>query len=512
MSAHKSIKKTTTFLLIVFTCTFLISCTEESEVNNYVNDYAYSNDETHDNETDDNTISTDVSNILQIVFTGETVQRDNLHWSEERDRNWEVDVRQFAVFALRHHPLLIDFDDIGLVEDRTSGDYSRYMHSAILSRVAGQNGILSNDNVAMRESLRELFIEKTNALIINIPNFSDYEIIFSLSEVSALLGDGHTQVAFLFGRGRVFPVDIRALYDGVYLTGVPKEFERALYAELLAIGGVPIDEVIERFSRVVPHENEYYLRRAWIPRLLTVVELLMFIDVVCDSGTAEFRVRCVSGEIFDITIEALDNRDALATMRETEFVSYGANTLMYMRPDEFMWHEYFYEESIMYVRIRSFDITAAAITAAAIELRTELRNWQDDEMIETFIVDLRGNRGGHALWPSGEDINFLAERVSNLYVIIDGGSYSQSVMTASNLRYRMDNIAIIGEPAGQPDSFFVSALGNLPNSRLRYQVSNGMWVGSNNTDTALRPDPLIPLTITDIINQHDPVLEYIKAR
>ena len=509
MFAHKSIKKIPVLLLVIFTCAFLTSCTEESDADNYINDYAHDIDGTYENETSDDTIPNATQPHPQAAFTGEPTQRGDLYWSDERDRNWEGDIRHFAILALRHHPLLIEFDDIRFVEGRASESYSRYVHNAILSRAAEKNGILSNDYTVMRESLRELFIEKTNTLIINIPNFSDYEIIFSLSEISALLGDGHTHTAFLFGGGRVFPVDIRALYDGVYLMGVPKEFEHALYSELLAIGGVPIDEVVERFSRVVPHENEYYLRRVWIPRLLMVVELLMFIDVVCDSGVAEFSVRCTKGEIFDITLEALDNREAFMTMRETEFVSYGANTLMDMRPDELMWHEYFPEESIMYVRIRSYANTET-VTAAAIELRTELRNWKEDEPIEKVIIDLRGNLGGHAMWPSGEDINFLAERVSNVYVIIDGGSYSQSVIMASNLRYRMDNVTIIGEPTGQHDNFFFGgAVSSLTNSRLRYQVSSRMWVGSNSNDTALRPDVLIPLTINDIINQHDPVLEYI---
>jgi len=487
--------------ILLASCTSERGVTEPSDNDTYIsNDYAEEADE-YDNE----------EAAVQIVFTGEPVRREDLYWPEGRDRDWEEDIRHFAAMALRHHPLLIGYDELRLdarrIEGRASENYSEFAYNVLLKRTAAKNGILTDDLAAITERLREIILEKTNALIIDIPNLSDYEVVFSLSEIAAILGDGHTRIAFAFEDSAVFPVSIIALDGRAYLTGVPKEFENALYSELLSINNIPIDEVIEGLARIIPHENEYNLRQMYIPRALTEKELLIFINVVSDSGVAEFTVRDISGEIFDITLQGM-NREVIDAM---EFVYHFHDTLMHARPGELFWHEYFPDDNIMYVRIWRF-FREPADNAAIAALRAELRDWPENEDIEKFIIDLRHNIGGFTTWPFGEDFLFLADRVNSLYVIIDGISYSQSVIVASNLKYHMDNLTIIGEPAGQPENFLSGdQRAFLPNSRLGFQVSNAMSVQSNTADTALRPDIFIPLTIDDVINQRDPVLEYILA-
>ena len=106
----------------------------------------------------------------------------------------------------------------------------------------------------------------------------------------------------------------------------------------------------------------------------------------------------------------------------------------------------------------------------------------------------------------------MAEVAESLYVIIDAGTFSMGVINTSNIMNYMENAIIIGEPSGQTDNFFGSDGGTLPNSRMRYNISHRMWVGSSSEDTAIRPDIFVPLTISDIINNIDPVIEAIKTQ
>jgi len=493
------------FVMLVFI--LLTGCITEE--NGYIGYYASD----HYVVGDENIDAID-SPETKVVFTGAPVHRDNLHWSEGRDRDWEVDIRHFGVLVLRRHPLLVNYGDIEFVEGLASRYYSDLAHNALLERAAAKNEILVNDADSIREALREIIVDKTNELILGIPGFSNYEVKFSLSEIAAILDDVHTYSMFIwdfFERGGILPIHIRALYDGVYFTGVPREMERALYGELLAIGGIPIDEVIRRLGRVIPHENAYNLRETQVPRFLMITEMLKFIGVVCDSNVADFTIKDTAGEIFDVQVQSIEQA-TFRYMDDDVFVSRGMGLLMYERPGEDFWHEFLYDDNVMYVRISRFARTVVVDRAIA-ELRAELRNWSVEEKIEKLIIDLRGNPGGFPMWPTGIDYPFLSEMVESLYVIIDGGSLSQSVGTTSRLMHNMQHLTIVGEPTGQAENFFFGgALGSLPNSGMSYMVSRAMLVNSNSRDVAIRPDIFIPLTINDIINNRDPVLEFIVSR
>ncbi|MCL2564677.1 MAG: S41 family peptidase [Defluviitaleaceae bacterium] len=520
MAIYKKI--TILIFAALISAVLLISCTAETE--NYAADYAYIYEE--DEVKEEQYYAT----IPQRVFTGEPIHRDNLHFPQGRDREWEEDIRHFATMAFRHHPLLVGYDNISHIEGIASRDYSHFAYSVLLKRAAAKNGILSDNELEINEALRKIFLDRVNALILNIPHLNDFEIKYSLSEIAAVLDDLHTNISpGLAMAGDFFPVELLFLYDGIYFIGVPSaslnfninakiefkvapnEIKYILYGELLAIDGMPTDEVIRRLARVLPHENEYKLRQSGLglQSFLIIRQLLSYINAVDDSGAAIFTIRNKNGEIVDVQIEAIPI-DAAINMRDTQFIRHEFSTLRH--GGEIFSYEYFPEDSIMYVRIHRFVRSEEVITVMN-KLREELRNRPPDEKIDKLIIDLRGNPGGHTTWPSDADFPVLAEAAESLYVIIDGGSLSQSVIVTSHLMNRMENLTIAGEPSGQAENFFFGGNpGHLPNSGLTFMVSRGMNVHSNSTDAAIRPDVFIPLTIDDVINNRDPVLDFIWGR
>ena len=524
----RKVKNIYAILLIVFTCALLSSCTNNEEVyiNNETINYAYeSNDE--DKAVDD--VTTDIIHGTPKVFTGLPIHRDYLLWTSERDREWEQDIRHFGVMALRQHPLLIDFDlgSTSLVFGIGREDYSAAAHAyeVLLRRATARNGLSTGDSAdEMREALRWLFIERINELILDIPNLNDNEIIFGIAAIAVILDDAHTRMGLPMGY--IFPVEFIALYDGIYFVAVPEEYEHALYGELLAINDIGIDEIMERLATIIAHENEYYLRqkvtmpmrydpirfRHYVVRpFLKELSVLNYLGVVDDSGRANFTVRCENYGVFTIRMSVVDRGDV---MDESSLIRHEFNTLMHTNPDEIFWHEYLSDESLMYVRINSFASVEemAAFNAASSSFMAELENRHMSEKMQAIVIDVRQNPGGNAEWPAGTDFSILSEAAYYVYVVIDGGAFSKSVINTSHIMHRVENAITIGEPTGQIDNILASHAGLLPNSRMRYNISLMMWVGSDSEDIAIRPDVFIPLSIDDVINQRDPALEYIISR
>ena len=519
-------KRMPVLLLSIIVCALLVSCTTEGETDSYIGgeytyDY-YANDAAPDTTESNGYIIT--PEVTHAPFTGIPGQRHNFIWHGGREGAWEVDIVRFAESVLGNHPFFVGMDFLhanNRVAGRASEDYYYYVFNMLLQRAAVRNGIFTDDADEIKQALRELFIDRINLLIKDIPNRNDFEIKYGLGEITVLLDDMHTHIFGDFPpQGQVFPVQILSLYHGVYFIGVPKEIEHTLYGELIAINNIDINEVIERLATVISHESEYFLRQAALPLFLMTKELLEYIDVVGDYGMVDFTVRGTTGEIFYARLWATD-RDSFNNMCDTEFVRHESDILanimwlMYAGEDreniEFFWYDYLAQDNMLYVRISSF--TESAATRETIRALTErLRDWPRDEKIEKLIIDLRQNQGGTIDWPSIPDIPLLSEIVGAVYVLIDGASASRSVLVASNLRYYMENVIIVGESSGQQENFFSGITLSMPNSGFRYRVSGAMHVQSRSYDVALRPDIFTPLTINDVINNRDPVLEYVWAR
>ena len=521
-------RKTIALISTITTLILFISCAS-GEADTQTSDYANNaeNNNTYDNTAERTEISDSAHSAAPAApmpFTGEPVPRSQFFWQDGRNQDRESDIRHFAVKALRLHPLLTDFDTAGnqvFGIEAVREAYAADAYDILLQRAILRNGILADDSIdVMREAFREFFINKVNELILDIPNLNDNEALFGLAAIAALLDDAHTRVGLPMGD--VFPAQFLALYDGIYFIGVPKEAEHALYSELIAINGIDINEIIERLGRIIPHENEYHLRRVitqevsedpvglrhYVVRpFLKELITLNYLSVIDDSGRADFTVRATAGEIFDIQLEAV-NREA--GVDEVSFVHHKFSTIMHENPEEVFWHEYFPGENLMYVRIRGFSYRYSELfLSARHRLTAELTDWPEGEKIESFVIDLRQNPGGLFEWPTISDFPLLSEVSESLYVIIDAGKFSMGVITASNIIHSMENVTIIGEPTGQIDNMFAGDASTLPNSRMRYNISHRMWAGSNSDDIAIRPDVFIPLTIEDVMNNRDPVFGFI---
>ena len=95
-----------------------------------------------------------------------------------------------------------------------------------------------------------------------IPALEDHEIVVGFGRIVALFKYGHTDISFRTG-----PVDFHKLplviyefKDGVYITGTHKDYKEVLGARIVALEGVPIEDVFKAVYPAIPMENDYYFK------------------------------------------------------------------------------------------------------------------------------------------------------------------------------------------------------------------------------------------------------------
>ncbi|MTI95895.1 MAG: hypothetical protein FH749_10505 [Firmicutes bacterium] len=100
----------------------------------------------------------------------------------------------------------------------------------------------------------------------------------------------------------------------------------------------------------------------------------------------------------------------------------------------------------------------------------------------------------------------------DLYIATSNTTFSSGKLMAAVLKFND-----LGQTIGDPTGNATSAFGHcewleLPNSGLTYGVSIRKWIMPNTEDNyqeAVMPDIPVPLTRDDIINNQDPVLNWI---
>lgn len=76
---------------------------------------------------------------------------------------------------------------------------------------------------------------------------------------------------------RFLPIDFRAVSDGFFVNGWTKQYEGLFGARLLRVGGLPIDDILDRISLLTPVENRYGLYNKFLDSRLnsTILEMLL---------------------------------------------------------------------------------------------------------------------------------------------------------------------------------------------------------------------------------------------
>lgn len=420
-------------------------------------------------------------------------------YEDQRDLAWEQDVVFFAKAFLGDypadgHPLLVNDD----------------------SRVYKTGGFMSMANF-YQEDMRVRFIEQVYSLLDRIPELSDLGILYEMQRITAELSDTHSSVNLPITESFAFTVEPIYSDNGVQLHAVrlPSEYSDALYGQLVSINGVSIEDVIDGLSKYISHENEYWMmfrltNIIWND-MITRKGSLQAIGVVGDQDdTAVFEFVTVDGEHIFAELPAVTPEE----YRQIDKIMgdwYASDQFSYSHyASTYYWYDYAEPSGTLYIRF-NWEIEKTDYRYS--DFIADFREAASGNA-EKLIVDLRFNAGGNMQVSQDFVDAFMDMDFEQIYILIDGGSCSNAVTLAAELRQKLPNSLLVGTPAGQPANFFAAAHDYpLPNSGYTFAVSD-MWYEywTDYEYDALMPDITVYQTLEDYKNGIDTVLEYVKNR
>lgn len=341
-----------------------------------------------------------------------------------------------------------------------------------------------------------------------VPKMSDSEVKVGLLRMIALLADSATRLQW--SGERFFPMSVQSFPDGVRVTRVVQELERAVGARLVKIGDTPIDAAAKPLGELSACADDG-CRQDALARYLTSAEILRALNLVPPSGSATFGFEDDAGR-FSLELPASGPRDTNIGMWATAIDSSPEKQPLYMRHrEENYWFELLPESKTVYVQYaRSRPGSGKAIGPFADEL---FRAAQEKE-IDRLVLDLRRN--------TATDVAFLRPFIDKveskpalrgpgkLFVIVGPLTYPAGAENARELarRYRAtivgETVPARGRRTGESKSLV------LPGSKLR--VIYPTLSSGPPESKPLVPDLAIEPTFDSLKQGTDAALEAILAK
>lgn len=337
-----------------------------------------------------------------------------------------------------------------------------------------------------------------------LPELDREEVFLGLMRVVALIGDSHTRfLSWETIQDPYLPISIGAWQEEFWIDSVQADRADLFGRRLVAVGGAPLDEVVERLAPYLPHENDVVLRNG-VASLLSASTVLEHVGLARAHEPVELTLSvpdAVGGgeETVRIAARPAPEFGPWIVYRPAEAVP----ALHAEQPDERWWWCVLEAEQAAFLQV---DVCEDARNPSFAERVGELFQRIDAGGIGTLVVDLRWNVGGDSsvLRPLIDGAQARPEL--EVRVLIGRNTYSSAMLNAWQLREEAGAL-LLGEPTAQkPNSFGETIPLELPNSGLRLDCSTTRFYLVPGDPPTLAPDVLVPTTFRQSLLGEDPVL------
>lgn len=337
---------------------------------------------------------------------------------------------------------------------------------------------------------------------------TDREFCLAMVELVASLGDSHTMAWFpqsAQAEMPILPVQVDWFEDGLHLMAAPASLSAYLGRRIVSIGGLPVEEVVEKLSALISHDNEVFLKNQF-RGFVSYADALKYAGVIEETGAAAFVFAEEGGEQEAVNIEAvpqaeLANVNFAACPRERVPAAEQPQRVYEMREEG---------EALVIGYYACLEDPDLPMKDFVKQVEAKL----DEGGYKKAVVDLRYNGGGDSavLEPL---IGLLKERGArglSLYALIGGDTFSSALMNAVQLKRA--GATLVGAPTGGSVNHYgeiqMFELKNLP---LAVQCSTKFFQmdGAYGIEP-LRPDVETPHAFADYVAGRDVELAAVLAR
>ena len=361
---------------------------------------------------------------------------------------------------------------------------------------------------AYHATTREQFERDVAGLDAAIDTLQDHQIIVKLHQIAATVGDGHTGVHLpaFFKR---YPINVYWFGRELRVIAAAKEYEAALGARVVKIGGIDIDEVAARVATCFAskdNENEWYVLSTG-PAFLVRPEVLHALGIVPDLSRAAFTLEDEAGRVITLEISPVVVPPPVAGVVNLAMVPVvKAPPLFRQKLGEPFWFTYLPDSQTTYANFKrypSLKQNAQALFASV-----------DRDRPSRLVIDLRQNGGGDFFEGREHLIEPIKKRPAinqkgRLFVVVGRTTFSAAMVNAIDFR-KDTNAILVGEPIGErPNSYSENDEMTLPNSRLVVSYSTRYYKFLDEDVPAVMPDMGIDATWADFRAGRDAVMEWI---
>lgn len=369
---------------------------------------------------------------------------------------------------------------------------------------------------------REAFAAHVADIDARLPSMTRAQVVVALSQLTARVGDGHTNiyptrdpvVGF-----HALPVAFTWFGSELRIRAVHASQRALLGARVLRVGSMEVDAAYAAVGTLIGRDNEQGVRY-WSQYLLAMPEVLHALGITATSEEVPLTLAMADGvktvqlRTF-APVEMMSGDTATLFNRRTGWIDArdqpGAVDPPWLSHTEAIFRTERIGD-VLYVQLNQVgDAPGETLAQFAARLRDEIARTRPAKV----ALDLRLNRGGN-----GTLINPLIraliqstgiDRPGRLFAIIGSATFSAAQMLIDELE-KYTSVTFVGEPSGsRGNAYGDSRRITLPNSGLTVRVSIYYWQFWHPTDarTATMPAISAPLTFADYVANRDPALDAI---
>ena len=342
-----------------------------------------------------------------------------------------------------------------------------------------------------------------------IPDLSDAEVMVGLARITALPGDGHTNLWLTPRAFRLLPLQLRWFADGLFVTAAGQSYTRALGNRVIQIGDRSAEEAHQAVGTIVSHENDVWVREMG-PNYLVNADILRALKIAPSAASVRFVLEELDGTRFALDIASLDPGASLnavaAPASSAGFIPY-----YQQQSNQNYWFTYIESSRTLYF---AYNVCAEQPGLPFAQFNDQLWAVFDSKPVARFIIDLRNNTGGNSsvLDP------FLVSGAARMakftgvkpVVIIGRRTFSAGITNA--IEMQQGPVILVGEPSGgSPNAYSEIRSLTLPNSQLIVNYSTKLKSFPGYPAGSLLPDVTVPFYSSDWFTRHDPFLAAVLA-
>ena len=347
------------------------------------------------------------------------------------------------------------------------------------------------------------FLAKVNAFNADIPDLEPAQILVRLMEITALAGDGHTNLKTWEALSAQLPIGFRWFGDDLRVIRTSGDAHWALGGKVVAIGGSSAAQAYDRLKPIIQQGANQYFSQVWSVIFMTLPDFLYGLGIAPFADSIHFTVEVDDGSRQSGWLKPMDS----------------AAEWVYIYPEPALYRQHLRasfevahlsDDSTLYVNFMRYP----ELRRNAADLFTRL----DTLEVGRLIFDLRNNDGGDLTQARKYIFPELVKRPRYnrkgvLYVLIGEFTYSAAIATTGDFM-RLTEATLVGTPTTErPNGYAENGPFRLSESGIRGSASALYYTFVEGSDAdAIYPEVTIETSWKQFRVGHDPVMEWVLAQ